>query len=200
MAGTLGVTGNTTVGGTLGVTGNTTVGGTFGVTGVSTLSDNIVFGAASKGVYLGVTSATASNLLDDYEEGTWTPTASCTDGNGSLAYNYQVGHYTKVGNMVNITCYMALSSISGASGDFRIAGVPFTSQNVANAYIVGSMWMNTTVSGQIFDGDYHLQTYLAANDTTVRFFSMNGGGAATQLTTAMLNNTTDFMLNITYRV
>jgi hypothetical protein len=36
-----------------------------------TLSDNILFNAASKGIYLGVTSATAANLLDDYEEGTW---------------------------------------------------------------------------------------------------------------------------------
>ena len=35
-----------------------------------TLSDNILFDTASKGIYLGVTSATASNLLDDYEEGT----------------------------------------------------------------------------------------------------------------------------------
>jgi hypothetical protein len=38
-----------------------------------TLSDNILFDTASKGIYLGVTTATASNLLDDYEEGTWTP-------------------------------------------------------------------------------------------------------------------------------
>ena len=42
-------------------------------TGLGTINDNIVFGTASKGIYLGVTTATASNLLDDYEEGTWTP-------------------------------------------------------------------------------------------------------------------------------
>jgi hypothetical protein len=39
-----------------------------------TLSDNILFNTSSKGIYLGVTTATASNLLDDYEEGTFTPT------------------------------------------------------------------------------------------------------------------------------
>jgi hypothetical protein len=43
-----------------------------------TLSDNILFNAASKGIYLGVTTATASNLLDDYEEGTCTPAYSST--------------------------------------------------------------------------------------------------------------------------
>ena len=41
--------------------------------GLGTIDDNIVFGTASKGIYLGVTTATASNLLDDYEEGTFTP-------------------------------------------------------------------------------------------------------------------------------
>ena len=35
---------------------------------------NLLFDTASKGIYLGVTSATASNLLSDYEEGTFTPT------------------------------------------------------------------------------------------------------------------------------
>jgi hypothetical protein len=53
--------------------GNLTANVSFTSPGI-TLSDNILFNTASKGVYLGVTSATASNLLDDYEEGTWTPT------------------------------------------------------------------------------------------------------------------------------
>jgi hypothetical protein len=51
-----------------------------------TLSDNILFDTASKGIYLGVTSATASNLLDDYEEGTWTPTVT-SDQLASLLIN-----------------------------------------------------------------------------------------------------------------
>ena len=47
-----------------------------------TLSDNILFDTASKGIYLGTTSATASNLLDDYEEGTWTPAVTGETGFG----------------------------------------------------------------------------------------------------------------------
>jgi hypothetical protein len=54
-----------------------------------TLSDNILFNTASKGIYLGVTSATASNLLDDYEEGTFTPTFTSTSA--SFTYTYQYG-------------------------------------------------------------------------------------------------------------
>jgi hypothetical protein len=55
--------------------GNLTANVSFTSPGI-TLSDNILFNTASKGVYLGVTSATASNLLDDYEEGTWTPNST----------------------------------------------------------------------------------------------------------------------------
>ena len=113
---TLNVTGNTTAGGTLGVTGNTTVGGTLGVTGVSTLADNIVFGASGKGVHLGVTSATASNLLEDYEEGTWTP--SFTNVNSGATG----GTYTKIGRMVFCTAVLQ----AGGTASLNITGLPFT--------------------------------------------------------------------------
>src|SRR6056300_1043479 len=59
-----------------------------------TLSDNILFNAASKGIYLGTTTATASNLLDDYEEGTFTPTTN-------IGFNtiYDAS-YVKIGQLV----------------------------------------------------------------------------------------------------
>ena len=41
------------------------------VTNLGTLTESIVFDNTSKGIHLGVTSATASNLMDDYEEGTF---------------------------------------------------------------------------------------------------------------------------------
>jgi hypothetical protein len=137
MAGTLAVTGNTTVGGTLGVTGNTTVGGTFGVTGVSTLSDNIVFGAASKGVYLGVTSATASNLLDDYEEGTWTATI-----NGASCSAAQTARYTKVGTSVIATFYISSITNTNNGTQFQIGGLPFTVVDAALAGGITLGWCN----------------------------------------------------------
>jgi hypothetical protein len=71
-----------------------------------TLSDNILFNTASKGIYLGVTSATASNLLDDYEEGHFTPALQDTAGNEisitARAGNF-FGHYIKIGNLVTVT-------------------------------------------------------------------------------------------------
>ena len=85
-----------------------------------TLSDNILFDTASKGIYLGVTSATASNLLDDYEEGTWTPTLSsgtCTVVSAT---------YTKIGNQCTLHFHLANFSDTSTTTDVIITGIPFT--------------------------------------------------------------------------
>jgi hypothetical protein len=58
----------------------------------------------SGGVYLGGTGA--ANLLDDYEEGTWTP-AFANIGTGT--YLYQVGRYTKVGNLVTASVHLNIN-------------------------------------------------------------------------------------------
>ena len=73
--------------------------------------------SASAGVALGVgTANTASNVLDDYEEGTWTPTG--TNLNASLS----VGTYTKIGNTVHIH-----ASVRTDGTDLNLfGGLPFT--------------------------------------------------------------------------
>ena len=53
---------------------NGTAGTGVGISGWSSSSGSLLPDSASAGIYLGVNSATAANLLDDYEEGTWTPT------------------------------------------------------------------------------------------------------------------------------
>ena len=80
----------------------------------------------SGGVYLGGT--TSTNYLDDYEEGTFTPTFNGSSTNPSVSYTFQYGTYTKIGNLV----YLAINvngSISGGSGVLEIRGWPFTAAN-----------------------------------------------------------------------
>jgi len=92
------------------------------LTGWSTDSgtnDSLVPASASAGIYLGVAAATAANLLDDYEEGTWT--AQDTDGGGSN----QFGMYTKIGNLVTCQFSLTTGAISG-SDTFYITNLPFT--------------------------------------------------------------------------
>jgi len=72
-----------------------------------------------------------ANTLDDYEEGTFTPTLN-RDGTGtSLTYSVRSGIYTKVGNMVTvyISCVVTAVSSSG-SGNTTITGLPFSNGGV----------------------------------------------------------------------
>jgi hypothetical protein len=62
-----------------------------------------------------------ANTLDDYEEGTWTPSLG-----GSTTYVAQVGAYTKIGRFVCATFEVNVSSI-GTGSTTTISGLPFTS-------------------------------------------------------------------------
>ena len=78
-------------------------------------------------IYVGGTGS--ANKFDDYEEGSWTPIYSPNSGAfPTISYTNTTGRYTKVGNMVFAVFSFGtngLSSISSASGDLRIAGLPF---------------------------------------------------------------------------
>ena len=73
----------------------------------------------------------AANALDDYEEGTWTPTIAADAG--PTAYNYATGYFTKVGRMVQITGQLRLSTVGSFSGaTVNLGGFPFTISNSSN--------------------------------------------------------------------
>jgi len=122
---------------TIGASGDAVALGSGASVSGLTLSDNILFNAASKGIYLGVTSATASNLLDDYEEGTWTPiyTTSATDFT-SVTYTYQIGRYTKIGDICYVEGRLRTDAITkgSASGNVLIGGLPFNCEGSESAF------------------------------------------------------------------
>jgi len=69
----------------------------------------------------------AANALDDYEEGTWTPTINAHTGTvPTVSYGTQLGDYVKIGNIVMLTFEISISSISGNAGQYiSIQGQPF---------------------------------------------------------------------------
>ena len=76
------------------------------------------------GIFLGGTGS--ANKLDDYEEGTWTPTYIATTSDfSSVTYSSQVGTYTKIGNQVTVWFNVRTSGVSGGSGTVKISGLPF---------------------------------------------------------------------------
>ena len=87
---------------------------------------NVSFPQAGAGIYLGVTSGNSANLLDDYEEGTFTPTVQNATG-----YSAQFGTYKKIGHLVFVNANITVTSASGSTHEIR--GLPFTSKNTGNS-------------------------------------------------------------------
>lgn len=88
---------------------------------------NLVIATAGKGIDFSATPGTGtSELLDDYEEGDWTPTYYGSSTAGTTTYTSQVGRYTKVGRAVTVSFQVGVSGATG-TGDIRIGGFPFTS-------------------------------------------------------------------------
>jgi hypothetical protein len=83
----------------------------------------------------------AANALDDYEEGTFTPTiiGSTTAGTGTYAANGQIGRYTKIGNRVMFSITLSWTAHTG-TGNLRVASLPFTAINITNVYGITSTW------------------------------------------------------------
>ena len=112
--------------------------------GLGTLDDNITFSTAGKGVHLGVTSATASNLLDDYEEGSYTPDVFHTSSDNST-WTTKTGSYVKVGKQVT-TWGVCDNGNSGTAGSALKLSLPFTPSGV-NIMCGGYVTYNGTSHG-----------------------------------------------------
>ena len=69
-----------------------------------------------------------ANTLDDYEEGSFTPTYTGSGGNPTVTYSSgnTWGTYTKVGNLVSFALEVRTTAISGGGGNLQISGLPFT--------------------------------------------------------------------------
>lgn len=94
-----------------------------------TFSDNFIQGTAGKGFDFTANTPAAgmtSELLNWYEEGTWTPTIDGETTSPTITYALQYGVYTRIGRMVNFGCRIGISSLSGGSGNVLIKGLPFT--------------------------------------------------------------------------
>ena len=85
----------------------------------------------------------AANALDDYEEGTWTPTiGNMTLNSGTLAFTAK---YTKVGNLVTVSAYQTGGNITWTTSKY-LSGLPF-----APAQGAGGLWTNSSpnTGGQV---------------------------------------------------
>jgi hypothetical protein len=74
-------------------------------------------------------SSANANTLDDYEEGTWTPTGP----SASYTFSSTSGRYTKIGRMVHVTCTLRFSAVNaGGNSSCTFTGLPFAPANTTS--------------------------------------------------------------------
>ena len=83
-------------------------------------SGNLFPSSTSQGICFGVTSDTAANRLEDYEEGTWTPSHNGVDSS--------TGAYVKIGKLVHLNGYVG-STDSTTGSAVSVSGLPFAPVN-----------------------------------------------------------------------
>ena len=102
---------------------------------VEVVSGNLVIGTSGKGIDFSATSSNGtSELLDDYEEGTWTP--SLPSG-GSLTVHQAL--YTKIGRQVSVQFYIAAINATNDGAQFKIGNLPFITSGISSSYSAGSI-------------------------------------------------------------
>tara|TARA_R100000655_G_scaffold61361_1_gene99764 strand:- start:386 stop:1471 length:1086 start_codon:yes stop_codon:yes gene_type:complete len=116
---------------------------------------------SSLGITFGSDTA-AANALDDYEEGTWSPTFTGSSASGSQSYSYQNGFYIKIGHLVHAFFDMNISSSSGMSGAPQIS-LPVPSVN-ANWYAPIVPW---EISSNFTDSDQKAVGYVVTNSSII---------------------------------
>jgi hypothetical protein len=79
---------------------------------------------ASSGIQFNGDTA-AANALNDYEEGTFTPTLTIGGSSAGITYANRNAAYTRVGRLVTIQLAIRMTSIGSNTGDIKITGLPF---------------------------------------------------------------------------
>ena len=118
------------------------------------------------------------NTLDDYEEGTWTPTFGGSSSNPTVSYNFRYATYVKVGRLVTLNLHLRTSSVSSGSGDVWINGLPFAVDNTSSYTTVGAMYQfgtngNYATFARLDNGSTHLDMYYGSYNVQATQFAVS---------------------------
>lgn len=129
-----------------------------------------------------------ANTLDDYEEGTWTPSVG-----GSATYLNQIGGYTKIGNVVTLTFRIEINAI-GTGSVTTVSGAPFTSntQNLQSSGGVG-LW------GSLLNTVASLSPAIGASTTSITFNGVTVAQASSSNPVNVFGNSARIDATLIYR-
>jgi hypothetical protein len=156
--------------------------------GVGTL-DALAF-SNGNGVSFAATSDSggmSNELLDDYEEGTWTPSVG-----GNASYTTALGRYTKIGNHVLAQFDMTIN-VLGTGSAAAISGFPFTHENIMVAS--GSIGFFSGVASNV----YYLSFYVINNSTDAYLTGITSAGGTIANTLSTFQNSARVNGMVSYR-
>jgi len=143
--------------------------------------------SAANGIALGVgTANTASNVLDDYEEGTWTPTVN----QGTI--NNVGSTYTKIGNKVTIWSSINTFSNRTSTETVEVSGLPFSIASQNQNRVVGSIVMN--YSNKLVHASY------SRSNSTIAFYISIAGAFVPLKFNDLNNSASNIIFTATYEV
>jgi hypothetical protein len=148
---------------TINSSNNVALAGNIGLGGATptTSGTGITFPASAS-------ASTNANTLDDYEEGTWTPTVVPASGTVTLSAAH--GSYTKIGRVVYLTAFCVVSSVGSPSGQLNLQSIPFTPKNEdPNSSAHAVAYYNWT------SGTYFLNGETAVAGNQIIIWSNNNG-------------------------
>jgi hypothetical protein len=160
---------------------------------VTLSTGNLVIGTAGKGIDFSITTHPAgmtSELLADYEEGTFTPTVTYS-GTNTPSYNLQTGRYTKIGRVVQIQIYLGWNE-NGSTGNLLFTGLPFTSistnpRATPTFLSFGLLVVTSSITGYV-------------NISATSILPMINDNTGTQVSATNTDNDQDVYITVTYEV
>ena len=153
--------------------------------------------AAGTGIAFPATQLASSNAntLDDYEEGTWTPTITLGGAAVGVTYGVQVGRYTKIGNRVFFTGHIVLTAKGSSTGALKVTSLPFTSNAISDT--LGAVTFRVSQSAASLTG--FIQGFTEVNGTAL-FVERFASGATASVTDTDLTNISTFIFSGQYFV
>lgn len=139
-------------------------------------------------------SAMASELLDDFERGSWTPVLEGASGASSVAYTRREGGYTKVGKKVTANFHIVLSSEGTINGAPKISGLPYIGDSNPLYQVATIMSGNMSIdkdqqlTGMQFAGNAFI--YLMIQESDVALVQPSGNG--------IFKNNSEMVGSVTY--
>ena len=178
--------------------GNTTV-ATFANPNLTLNTGNLIQGAAAKGINFTANTPAAgmtSQLLNWYEEGTWTPSLLFGGGNTGMTYTVQSGNYVRMGKLVYVVTRILLSAVGSSTGTATVAGLPFTSGATGTNYGSGGSVFSANMAGAAIGTQFGFQG--AVSSTSVSLIQGNAVLGWSSMSQGNFTNTSEFDFNFTY--